>query len=352
VDIPSGVVGDTGAASGQPMRADRTLTMAAWKIGLLQGDGPFYAGSVQVADIGIAAGPSGAGLVEDADVGQWLMARPPESHKWTSAVTLVAGSPGMEGASVLATRAAMRAGAGMVRLGVPGSDRSPAGGGPVASWPVEAVRVPLPEREWAPRVLDEVERTKVLVVGPGLGRDDATLAQVREVVARCPVPVIADADALVALAGAGPLRAVAPVVVTPHDGEYRRLYGTPPGSDRVAAARALADRLSATALVKGSLTAVASPHRSGTTPAAQAELEPAPNVLLSRAGSARLATAGTGDVLSGIIAGFVARGLAPQRAAALAAHVHGRAAARGMASLVAGDLPDLVGAVLRELGSG
>lgn len=351
VDIPSGVSGDTGAAAGRLVRADRTVTMAAWKIGLLQGDGPSYSGVVEVADIGIPVGSCGVGLVEDADVARWLPGRPSESHKWASAVTVVAGSPGMEGASVLATRAAMRAGAGMVRLAVPGSDRPPGGGGPSAAWPLEAVRVPLPVQGWAGHVLREVQRTKVLVVGPGLGRDEGTLAEVREVVARCPVPVIADADALVALAGAGRLRTEAPVVVTPHDGEYRQLTGAAPGADRVAAARALARGLAATALVKGSLTAVAVPDEPAS---ARGTTDPEwrPQVLLSRSGSVRLATAGTGDVLSGVIAGFVARGVPLQRAAALAAHVHGRAAARGPASLVAGDLPELVGSVVQDLCGG
>jgi NAD(P)H-hydrate epimerase len=156
------------------------------------------------------------------------------------------------------------------------------------------------------------------------------------------VTVILDADGLAAFDDADQLRrAIAegtrPVILTPHDGEYRALLGEPPGPDRVAAARRLAAATGAVVLVKGSLTAVS---------AAPGGAE-GPEVLLAAAGTARLATAGTGDVLSGILGAFVARGLSPPLAAALAAHVHGRAAATGPAEgLVAGDLPGLVSAWL------
>ncbi len=334
VDIPSGVDGDTGAAPGRPMRATRTVTFAALKPGLLQGDGPPLAGDVHLADIGIAAEPCRAHLVEDADVARLVPARTEPTHKWATAVAVVAGSPGMEGAAVLASTGAARAGSGMVRLGVPGG-----GSGP---WPVEAVRLQLGTRDWADAVLAVLDRCRALVVGPGLGRDEATQAEVRRLVARAPVPVVVDADALFALGGAEQARSVVagprPVVVTPHDGEYARLLGEPPGPDRLAAARRLAETLGVVALLKGSLTAVAAPTG---------------EVLLSAAGSPRLATAGTGDVLSGVIGAFLARGTAAFEAAAVAAHVHGRASADGPPEgLLAPDLPLLVAGVLsRALGA-
>jgi ADP-dependent NAD(P)H-hydrate dehydratase / NAD(P)H-hydrate epimerase len=328
VDIPSGVDGDTGAAPGRPMGATRTVTFAALKPGLLQGDGPALAGDVEVADIGIAIPHCAVHLVEDADVSRLVPARPLRTHKWATAVAVVAGSPGMEGAAVLSSEGAARAGSGMVRLGVPGGGQGP--------WPVEAVRMDLGATGWADDVLGVLERCRALVVGPGLGRTESTESEIRRLVARSPVPVVVDADALFALGDTERARPIVagtrPVVLTPHDGEYARLLGSAPGDDRVDAARRLAGELKVVALVKGSLTAVASP--SG-------------EVLLSSSGSSRLATAGTGDVLSGVIGAFIARGCAPFDAAAVAAHVHGRAASLGPGEgLVSGDLPLLVSEVL------
>ena len=341
VDIPSGINGDTGEMPGRALRAARTVTFAALKPGLLMGDGAVASGRVNVADIGLPVGETSIGMVEDADVA-WLPRRARHAHKWASAVAVVAGSPGMEGAAVLAARGAARAGAGMVRLSVPGA--GPDAGGP---WPDEAVRLPLAKAGWADEVLGILGRCRALVIGPGLGRDNATVDAVRRVIARSPVPVVADADALFALGDVASARPVIdgdgvdrPVVLTPHDGEYRRLAGHDPGADRVAAARRLADSTGAVVLVKGSPTAVAAPGGEGSS---------GPSVLLAAAGTPALATAGTGDVLSGIIGAFLARGLDAPRAAALAAHVHGAAGRRGRPEgLVSGDLPDLVAEWLSE----
>jgi NAD(P)H-hydrate epimerase len=333
VDVPSGVHGDTGELSGDALAATRTITFAALKPGLLMGDGRRLSGTVSVADIGVPIEHPSIGLIEDADLAR-LPRRARDSHKWASAVAVVAGSPGMEGAAYLCARGAARAGAGMVRLAVPGADRESSG-----PWPNEAVRVPLAGVGWADDVLAMLERCKALVIGPGLGRSDTTIDAVCQVIARSPVPVVADADALFALGDADRARAVVAgarsVILTPHDGEYRRLAGADPGPDRVAAARRLADATGAVVLVKGSLTAVAAPSGSG----APGD----PPVLLAAAGSSVLATAGTGDVLGGVIGAFIARGVDVARAAALAAHVHGAAARRGRTEgLLSIDLPDLV----------
>ncbi|MGH9096435.1 MAG: NAD(P)H-hydrate dehydratase [Acidimicrobiales bacterium] len=333
VDIPSGVDGDTGEASGTPLRADRTVTFAARKPGLLQGDGVDLAGRVSVADIGLPVGPAELQLMEDTDVAGLLPPRRRNDHKWSSAVLIVAGSPGMTGAAGLCARAAMRTGAGMVRLGVPGGD-------PADTPASEAVSVALPGRGWSAAALEASRRCSSMVVGPGIGRDPETAEEVRRLVAAADVPVVIDADGLFALGlldDAHPLEHRAPVVLTPHDGEYQRLMGAPPGADRVGAARRLARAAGAVALVKGSTTAVA---------------EPSGAARVSMSGSPRLATAGTGDVLSGVIGAMVARGVAPLEAAALAAHVHGRAAERGpRQGLVAGDLPVLVSSVISDLGA-
>jgi NAD(P)H-hydrate epimerase len=336
VDIPSGVDADTGQAAGSAVRATRTVTFAALKPGLLQGDGPALCGDLEVADIGIRFPLPQALLMEDADAGALLPSRRREDNKWTHAVGVAAGSAGMEGAAVLCTRGAMAAGAGMIRLGSPGD--------PVAAWPTEAVRMSLPADGWAGAFLEATAKCGALVIGPGLGTDSAVAEEVRAVVAAAPVPVVVDADALRALGDSSSARLVldkrsAPTILTPHDGEYARLAGDAPGPDRFAAARRLAAATGAIVLLKGSLTAVAAPGPGAGTP----------DVLASGAGGSELATAGSGDVLSGVIAAFCARGVPALQAAALAAHVHGRAGGLGgPEGLVAGDLPDLVAAVLSE----
>jgi NAD(P)H-hydrate epimerase len=260
------------------------------------------------------------------------MRRGRNAHKWQAAVYLVAGSPGMTGAAELAATAALRSGAGMLRLGSPGAMP---GSVPVT----EAVARALPAEGWAPAVLEETPRCHALVVGPGLGTSAATRESVAALVRGADLPLVLDADGLNALGLIGEDGGIlatrsAPTVLTPHDGEFARLAGGPPGEDRIAAARELARRSHAVVLLKGSTTIVA---------------DPGGDVLLAAAGSSRLATAGTGDVLSGVIGAFLARGVPPLRAAALAAHVHGRAAGAGRSQgLLAGDLPALVATVLSD----
>jgi NAD(P)H-hydrate epimerase len=339
IDIPSGVDADSGDAPGAAVQADRTVTFAALKPGLLQGRGAVCSGTVEVADIGIGFPTPQALLVEDADVAL-VPARSRQVNKWTTAVGVAAGSPGMEGSAILCTRGAMAAGAGMIRLGSPGS--------PAAAWPTEAVRMHLPAEGWADAFVEASAKCKAVVLGPGLGTGEATGEEIRAVIAAVPVPLVIDADALTALGGAASARLLidkrsAPSILTPHDGEYARINGSAPTDDRLASARALARATGAVVLLKGSLTAVASPDGDAV----------APDVLLAAAGGPSLATAGSGDVLSGIIGAFCARGLRAFEAAAVAAHAHGRAASLGPAQgLVAGDLPELVGAFLSEVGDG
>lgn len=331
VDIPSGVSGDTGAASGSPWTADRTVTFVALKPGLVQGDGAELAGEVRVADIGLPTGPARCWVVDDADVMRLFPPRARGGNKWSAAVLVVAGSPGMTGAASFVATAAYRAGAGMVRLGVPGA--------PLAELPAtEAVAVGLPAKGWATDALEVAERCAAVVVGPGLGRADGNAAEVAHLVADSTAPVVVDADGLFALGrldGGQLAGSRSAVVLTPHDGEFSRLMGDPPGPDRIAAARRLAAAGGAVSLLKGPTTVVADPDG---------------QVLLGVTGTPQLATAGTGDVLSGIIGAMIAREVPPLQAAALAAHVHGRAARRGhVEGLVAGDLPELVAVVLSDL---
>jgi len=192
VDIPSGVDGDTGEACGEPLRADLTVTFAALKPGLLLGDGPLLAGRVEVVDIGLDVSRARIAEIEDADVAELVAPRTRSAHKWQSAVAVVAGSPGMAGAAELCAQGAYRAGAGMVRLGVPGAT-----GGDLPSG--EAVGVALPAQGWALEALAMAERCRAVVVGPGLGRKADAGEQVRRLVAESRVPVVIDADGLYAL---------------------------------------------------------------------------------------------------------------------------------------------------------
>ena len=347
VDIPSGVDGLTGTVGGGALPATRTVTFAALKPGLLFHPGRALAGEVVVADIGLdVGGPSGGeprggrdgegveiAVVEEGDVAGWLPPRPADSHKWRAAVVVVAGSPGMTGAAHLSARAAQRAGAGMVRVASPGLDHD-------AGLPTEAVGVAIPAAGWDGTVLAELDRASALVVGPGLGRGAPAAAGVRQVVAAAPLPVVVDGDGLTAL-GTGLSEVVrqrsAATIVTPHDGEFTRLSGRAPGDDRIAAARELARDTGTIVLLKGPTTVVAHPDG---------------RVRLSTSGDARLATAGTGDVLSGIVAALAAQGLDPFLATAAGAWLHGRAAEAGPArGLVASDLLAALPAVLTGLGA-
>lgn len=335
VDVPSGLDADTGLAGPGVAAAERTVTFGAWKPGLLIGAGPRLAGRVRVAPIGLpleaAEGVAPrTWLVEDRDVAERLPRRARDGQKWDHAVAVVAGSPGMVGAATFVTAGAQRAGSGMVRWLCPGvpPDRLP---------PSEAVVRPASADGFDRDVLEELPRVRAAVVGPGLGRAPATIAAARRLVASAPVPVVVDADGLFALGAAREAAEVlrsrpAPAILTPHEGELARLTGSAPGTDRIGEVRRLAAELHAVVLLKGPTTVVAAPDG---------------EVLLAAAGSARLSTAGTGDVLSGVVAAFLARGLEPLLAAALAAHVHGLAGERGLPEgLVASDLPRLVAEVL------
>lgn len=333
VDIPSGIDGVTGEAHGQVLAAARTVTFAALKPGLLFPPARSLAGEVVVADIGLDVGTPRTGLVERSDVAAWLPARVATAHKWDAAVLVVAGSPGMTGAAHLAAGAAQRAGAGMVRVGSPGV-------GDDRGRPVEAVGLELPEAGWVEVALSVAGRFGALVVGPGLGRSDAARHGVRELVERAALPVVVDGDGLVALGrdACSVLRSRgAATILTPHDGEHEALTGARPGADRIGAARTLAADSGAVVLLKGPTTVVAGPDGI---------------VHLVTAGDARLATAGTGDVLSGVIGALLSRGLPAAEAAAAGAWLHGRAASLGpRQGVIAGDLVDLLPRAIAEVGA-
>lgn len=321
VDIASGVDGATGEIPGGALEAVETITFQALKPGLVLQPGRARCGEIVVADLGLDIGQASAHLVTATDVSVWLPARATDAHKWRSACWVVAGAPGMFGAGYLCAAAAARAGAGYVRHSAPGGE---------AHSPVEVVGHTLPATGWG-RELHDAHRFGALVIGPGLGREPDTAASVRDAISSTDCPVVVDADGLLALVDHRPAEPHR-LVLTPHDGEYQTLMGHRPGPDRLAAARSAAAALGATVLLKGPTTVVADPEGS---------------TLVTATGDQRLASAGTGDVLAGIIGALLARGAAPMHAAAMGAWIHGRAAERTPRhGMVASDLITVLPEVL------
>ena len=329
VDIPSGVDGSTGATSGLAVQATTTVTFAARKPGVCFEPGRSRAGEVRVVDIGIDVGTPAQHVVSAQAVASWIEQRDPDAHKWSAGLLVVGGAAGMTGAPMLVGGAAMRAGAGIVWCAIPDGETGTAA--------PELVVKALPSTDDGSlasipaSLTDALGRFRAAVVGPGLGTSQETTTAVRPFVATLRLPLVLDADGLNAFAGdpSALQHRPAPTVLTPHAGEYERLLGEPVGSDRLVAARRLTDATGCTVLLKGPGTVVAEPARSDV---------PGRTAVVVN-GPAALATAGSGDVLSGIIGGLLARGLAPFEAAAGGAWLHGRAAdLAGHTGLVAGDL--------------
>jgi NAD(P)H-hydrate epimerase len=238
----------------------------------------------------------------------------------------------MLGAGRMSAHAAARAGAGLVTLSSPGCDPDARS---------EIIQHRIPATGFHHEVLRDLDRFGALVVGPGIGREDSTIASVRHLISEATLPVVIDGDGIFAVAwsadGAAPLlrQRGRPTVITPHDGEFALLAGHPPGADRVAAARRLAADLDVVVLLKGPSTVVASPGG---------------EVLVIDHGDERLATAGSGDVLAGMIATLLANDVEPHHAAAGAAWLHADAALRGpRRGLLAGDIIELIPSALGAL---
>jgi ADP-dependent NAD(P)H-hydrate dehydratase / NAD(P)H-hydrate epimerase len=312
VDLPSGIDADTGVVEGPAVRADVTVTFGAIKPGLLVDPGAGHAGAVELVDIGLVpylTGQPAARAPQANDIAALLPRPGAESDKYRRGVIgVLAGSDRFAGAAVLATGGAIRGGAGMVRVLT----------GPI---PAAAVRQTWPEAvltvhaEDAGRdLIDSVGRVQAWVAGPGMGTDEHAAARLAGVLAT-DLPVLVDADALTILSQVGGLPRQAPTLITPHAGELARLLRTDAASveaARLEHARRAAAELGATVLLKGSTTVIAQPGD-----------EP---VLVNPTGTPWLATAGTGDVLSGLAGSLLAQGLAPAQAALAAAYLHGLAA--------------------------
>jgi NAD(P)H-hydrate epimerase len=292
VDIPSGVNASSGEVAGTAVRADATVTMHGPKVGLAVAPGRFHAGEVAVADIGLERAETEHRLVGPEILAE-VPRRSPGDNKYTAGhVLVVGGSRGMTGAPALAARAALRADAGYVTIAAPG------GSLPVLETLVlEAVKRPLEQ------AFEAAAKAKALAVGPGLGREKESKALVRRLLAEVELPAVVDADALFELE---PGKWPAPRVLTPHEGELARLLGRESkeiAAHRLASVQEAAERFDCVVVLKGEDSLVAAPGR---------------GVLVCALGLPSLSTAGTGDVLTGITAAFLAKGIEPQRAAAAA----------------------------------
>lgn len=326
LDLPSGLDADTGQRRGVCVEATRTVTFGAEKRGLRAGDGVNASGAIQVASLGFRVGPppradARASVLERSDT--TIPMRQRQMHKGTAGrVGLVAGSPGMSGAAALCARAAFRAGAGLVRL-----------------WSRGEQHVGFPELMQQPFAAADAEalnQCHATGVGPGVGQGDAEA--IRRLVLETSSPMVVDADALTCFA-ADPevLRARPRLVLTPHPGEASRLLGIDPRrveSDRFAAAEELASSTGQVVVLKGACSIIASPGQ-------------APR--LCPFGSPALATAGSGDVLTGLIAALLVH-LSPLEAATTGVIVHALAGEQlGARGALAGEIADAVPAVMRTL---
>ncbi|NBC87330.1 MAG: NAD(P)H-hydrate dehydratase [Bacteroidetes bacterium] len=353
LDIPTGLHSDTGRVLGVCVKADQTATMASMKAGLVVGHGSIHSGDVDVVDIGmprhvldgVATGPGCAFRTSDADLRSWWPERSRDAHKYSVGMTLVVGgAPGYTGAPVMASLAAARAGSGYVACACPESIQ------PALAQKLTAIpTIPLPEWEdgLAPEIAktlaEPLEKARALLVGPGLGRERETQSSIRSFLSEIEHPAVIDADGLNAIAGSlgaddTDLNPNGRWILTPHAGEFQRLLGEKIDlSDPVRTAQTYARRWNVVLLLKGHPSVVAAPDG---------------KTFVGGTGGPALAVAGTGDVLAGLCAGFLAQGLDPVRAAAAAMHLGGAAADRyakkaDPRTLVATDLLDLLPAAAR-----
>jgi ADP-dependent NAD(P)H-hydrate dehydratase / NAD(P)H-hydrate epimerase len=349
VDVPSGADASTGEVAGACIRALVTVTFHAAKLGLWILPAKRYAGRIQVIDIGIPEDGTDvegtAGLI-DPSVLELLPRRGLDSTKFSSgSVLVVGGSTGLTGAVTMTCEAAMRGGAGWVRAGVPASLN------PIFEEKLtEVMTIPLADRDGAllpgaaGQIVEASERADAVVVGPGLGRADESFELAQGLFAKLDRPLLVDADGLNALVTSGislVAERTAPTVLTPHAGELARLLGTESrevSAHRLASVRAAAAKAGCVVILKGDDSLVA---------------EGSERLAVSAGGSPALATAGTGDVLSGVIAAFLAQGLAAFEAACAGVYAHAQAGwvaatQYGAESVIASDVIAALPAALRR----
>src|SRR5574341_102618 len=352
LDVPSGVSADDAPLAGPAVRAILTLTFAGWKRGLVGGPGAELAGEVEVVLLGIPDEEVLRGVttfvLEAEDVARHFPRRPRDAHKGTYGhVLVVAGSLGKTGAAALAAQAALRSGAGLVTVATPASQQPI-----VAALVMEAMTEALSETpahtlalKARDRVVELAAGRDAVALGPGIGLDEETETVARALVQELPKPMAVDADALSALAGHLDLLRGAPAArcLTPHPGEMARMLGVTVGEiqrDRIAAAREFATRHRAHVVLKGARSVIGDPDG---------------RVVVNPTGNPGMASGGTGDVLTGMLGAFLARGLAPAAALQSAVYLHGLAGdlaaeRMGEEALIAGDLIATLPEAFRTLG--
>ena len=342
VDLPSGIHADTGAILGQAIRASLTVTLGLPKLGLYVGAGIDRAGVICIVDIGIPPAyvdklESRTLLLTSDDIANMLPERRPSSHKGTFGhAGIIAGSVGKTGAAALAAQAALRIGAGLVTVAIPSSVNDV-----LESKLLEAMTLPLPEtkartlaRSGLDRILAFVQARTAIAIGPGLSTHHETVELVQSLMKHLDRPSVLDADALNALAGRASLltECTTPPILTPHPGEMARLEvdatAQSINADRIGTARRFARERGVFVVLKGARTVIARPDGL---------------VAICPTGNPGMATAGTGDALTGMIVGLLAQGVSSWEAACAATYLHGSAgdlAARqlGQAGMIASDL--------------
>jgi ADP-dependent NAD(P)H-hydrate dehydratase / NAD(P)H-hydrate epimerase len=351
VDVPTGVDADTGAIARRAVRADLTVTFGAPKRGHYLYPGRAFVGALEVEDIGLAPSAFDGLKVQLATplaMADRLPVRDPRAHKTAvGRVLVVGGSPGLTGAVALAARGAMRAGAGYVRCAVPAGLADLLAIKLTEAMPLacaETVDRTLAGAAFE-RVMELAASADVIALGSGLSRDEESAGFARRLVREAPCPLVVDADALNALAAEPESLAdlgVSKRLITPHVGEMARLTGLTANeieSGRIDVARRYAERWRTVVVLKGAPTVIATPDGAA---------------IVNPTGNPGLATAGTGDVLTGAIAALVAQGLAPADAAALGVYAHGMAgdlaaAERGSLGMVAGDVAEMLPQALEAL---
>jgi hydroxyethylthiazole kinase-like uncharacterized protein yjeF len=343
VDLPSGIDADTGAVDGPAVRADVTVTFGALKPGLLIDPGAGHAGAVELVDIGLGPylkdGPAVRAAQRD-DIGELLPRPGAASDKYRRGVLgLLAGSDRFTGAVLLSAGGAVHGGAGMVRV----VTADVAAVLVRQAWPETVVTVHPDDGDWD--LPGSVGRVQAWVAGPGMGTGQDAAARLSAIL-RTDLPVLVDADGLTILSQhQALLPRRAPTLITPHAGELARLLGTDPASveaRRLEHARRAAGQLGVTVLLKGSTTVIASPDNGP--------------VLVNPTGTPWLATAGSGDVLSGLTGALLAQGLTPAQAGLAGAYLHGLAGrlaaspdGAGQAPIGASDLVRALPAAFRSL---
>ena len=314
VDIPSGVDGAMGAARGPVIKAHTTVAIGAQKLGTAVGIGAELSGDVEIVDIGIGVDDTDAWLSTSSDVDAVVPRRSAGAHKRSvGSVAILGGSEGMSGAAILAARAAVRMGAGYATVGLPRSIDAIVSTALPEVLTVALTDEPQLTEEAVPAFKSVLDRTDVVAIGPGLGDGDAQQRLVQRVLRETPQSVVIDADGLNVLARDTSVlgERSAPTILTPHPAELARLLQTDTDAvqqDRIAAVREAAQRFDCVVVLKGSRSLIAAPGN---------------KLVVNDTGSAQLATAGTGDVLTGAVTALVAAGCDAFDAAWAAVHLHG-----------------------------